>query len=329
MAKSSAQAPPEQPQTLADIDKALQRAADELAKEQGYPCYLMLTDDSIGNPMVSDVYEDLRKRYGESNERLSVVIHNSGGDINSAYNLAHIFRRYGAQELVTVVPRWAKSAATLLACAGDRILMAPPAELGPLDPQIHAEDTDRVEHFSPLHIPAALDLIRGEFQAKNDKFAEALLTLLQRPITLGSYLESLKIGRVYMERLLQTRMLRAESPERISEIANRFASGYADHAYCINRQECQEAGLLADELTGAQLEISWRLYRLFERRRDLASEQRQRAMRERLKKLSPEVLEGLGVSPDLLPTILDAGNGSDEFDDSESRRNGLPREVGI
>jgi len=47
-----------------------------------------------------------------------------------------LFREFGSEELNFIIPHWAKSAATLLVCSGDKIFMSPVAELGPLDPQI-------------------------------------------------------------------------------------------------------------------------------------------------------------------------------------------------
>ena len=121
--------------------------------------------------------------------KIDVIVDSSGGDIDAAYNLSNLFRRFAKEELNFIVPRWAKSAATLLVCSGDKIFMAPVTELGPLDPQI----TDfnplekRLEQFSPLHIGATLELIRKEFAGGNDKLAESLVERLQFPMRLELY----------------------------------------------------------------------------------------------------------------------------------------------
>src|SRR5439155_5988479 len=119
-----------------------------------YP--LFLRDSSIDRDTVDDVFDDLCSCLQGTNARLDVILDSSGGDIHAAYNLARLFRRFAKEELNFIVPRWAKSAATLLVCGGDTIYMGPIAELGPLDPQITQfnQYEKRYENFSPLHIEA-------------------------------------------------------------------------------------------------------------------------------------------------------------------------------
>src|SRR6266498_3024927 len=117
------------PKTNAAIEEQVQQYQ---ALCDGMSCYAFMSGGSLTPRVVDDVFTDLRTRFGAGNARLSVILDSGGGDIDSAYNLAQLFRRYGTEELIFVVPRWAKSAATLLVCAGDRVLMTPVAELGPL-----------------------------------------------------------------------------------------------------------------------------------------------------------------------------------------------------
>jgi ClpP class serine protease len=55
--------------------------------------------------------------------RLDVILESSGGSIDAAYNIALLLRRYAKDELNIIIPRWAKSAATVIACAGDKIFL--------------------------------------------------------------------------------------------------------------------------------------------------------------------------------------------------------------
>ena len=143
----------------------------------------------IGDQKVEDIFDDLRKDHSNCGGQLDVLLLSGGGDIDAAYNLALLFRKFAVKELVFIIPRWAKSAATLLACGGNKILMSPIAELGPVDPQITEVNPlqQRMEQFSPLHIGATLNLIREEFNSGNDKLAKGLLERLQFPLTLGSF----------------------------------------------------------------------------------------------------------------------------------------------
>ena len=129
------------PKTIVEVDDAIQKLLREFAKTcaDGTQCYpFLFIDEEITTETVDRVFDDLQCSFGTnlSSGRLAVIVASPGGDINAAYNLALLFRQYGSRELTFVVPRWAKSAATLIVCGGDKVLMTQVAELGPLDPQI-------------------------------------------------------------------------------------------------------------------------------------------------------------------------------------------------
>lgn len=271
---------------------------------KGIPCYpLFIGPPSIGNNLVNDIFEELRSDYSQEDGKLDVIIHSSGGDIDAAYNLSQLLRRYGTEHLDFIVPRWAKSAATMLVCSGDKILMSPIAELGPLDPQITEMNPfeGRLERFSPLHIGSAIDLIREEYREGNEKLAEGLLGRLQFPMTLGSYRSMINIGKEYLTKLLSTRMLKGK-PARVKKIAEKLTSGYVDHGYCIDVTEAQALGLVAEELTGKQLDVSWKIFKLFEEMREIEKQEKQQQITDQLKELPPEIL-------DRLPEIMRDSNG--------------------
>lgn len=255
-------------------------------------CYPLLIVASIQPTLVDDVFEELRRDCLGNKGRLAVLVDSGGGDIDAAYNLAQIFRRFGSKNLDFIVPRWAKSAATLLVCAGDRILMAPPAELGPLDPVILAMNPleRRMESFSPLDIDSTLELIRAEYKKGSKQLAEALMKRLQWPLTLGSFKKSLDISRQYLEKLLSTRMLKSNA-KLAKEIAEKLTTGYSDHGFCINLEEAQAIGLKAEPLQDNQLDIVWEIHKLHRRRQEIEQEFKRKEVAKRLKELPPELIE--------------------------------------
>lgn len=255
-------------------ETALAEQLAKLAEAQGSPCYRLLMGDSAIKPgTVDDVFDELQADDYQGCTELTVVLHSSGGDIDAAYNLATTFRRIGSQRLVFVIPRWAKSAATLIACAGDEILMSPVAEMGPLDPQIMQFNPfeSRVEHFSPLHIDATLKLIRDEFEKGNAEFAKSLVERLQFPLTLGSFKQSLELSKQYLEKLLSTRMLK-HAEGQAEATARRLSEAYADHGFCINLEEAVELGLTAKPIPDDQLQIAWAIHEVDKRRTELIKE---------------------------------------------------------
>ena len=254
-------------------------------------CYpLLLSNEEIASGTVDRVFDDLQG-LGEIDapeSRLAVIVDSGGGDIDAAYNLACLFRRFGNRRLTYIVPRWAKSAATLLACGGDSVMMTPAAELGPLDPQITEMNLleRRVERFSPLHIESTLALIRSEFAEGNAEFAQGLLQRLQFPITLGVFIKSLELSKQYAEKLLSSRMLR-DDPQAAAEISRRLAEDYSAHSFCINIDEVRELGLAIEDMSPRQLEIVWEIHRMERLRLHLVSQNLQPDVADRINELTP------------------------------------------
>ncbi len=72
---------------------------------------------------------------------IDLWLDSDGGNLQATYKLVLLLQSK-CRTLRIVVPEWAKSAATLLAIAGDELYMGADAELGPLDPQIRHPDRD-------------------------------------------------------------------------------------------------------------------------------------------------------------------------------------------
>ena len=287
------------PATIAEADAAIHDLASAFEKTcaAGTRCYpFLFIDEEITTETVDRVFDDLQTSFGAKLDsgRLTVIVASSGGDINAAYNLALLFRYYGSEELTFVVPRWAKSAATLLVCAGDKVMMTQVAELGPLDPQITELNPfeQRVERFSPLHIESTLELIRNEFGQGNRELAQGLLQRLQFPLSLGSFTKSLDVGKQYANKLLGSRMLKNEQ-EKADRIANSLVEDYADHGFCINIHEASILGLTVEILSDDQLRIAWEMHKLARKKAELQQEARRQEMEEQLKNLPPGILDNL------------------------------------
>ena len=262
----------------AAINEEVNRLADTFAEPT--VCYpLLSSNERIAAATVDRVFDDLQEiaELDKDENRLAVIVDSPGGDIDAAYNLACLFRRYGKRRLTFIVPRRAKSAATLLVCGGDSIMMTPVAELGPLDPQITEMNPleRRLENLSPLYIESTLELIRSEYEIGSVELAEGLLRRLQFPITLGGFIKSLEHGMQYAEKLLSSRMLKYD-PKAAEEISRRLVEGYSAHSFCINIDEVRELGLTLEDMSSDQLEIVWKIHNMERLRLDLTSEERRR-----------------------------------------------------
>ena len=159
-----------------------------------------------------------------SKQPIALLIHSPGGQAESAYKIASVIRRR-CGGFVAVVPRYSKSAATLLALGGALIVMGTDAELGPLDAQIF--DPEQERWSSALDEVQALERVNAfALQAINEfvlftqlrsgkkvntlmpsamKFVEGMMQPLLNKIDTIHYSQSarvLKLAEEYAVRLL-------------------------------------------------------------------------------------------------------------------------------
>ena len=105
---------------------------------------LAITPAAAIDEDLRDAFFALRSQLAES-ERIALIVDSPGGEGRSAYSLARLLQRH-CDGWTAVVPRYAKSAATLLVMGADRIYMGRDAELGPLDAEL-ADSSSRADQL--------------------------------------------------------------------------------------------------------------------------------------------------------------------------------------
>src|SRR3989344_9541777 len=188
--------------------------------------------DIIRNPQ----FLEECKKFENPND-VDVIIDSFGGDADAAYHMAKLIDGHFKGNIKYVVPRFAKSAATLMVCGGNKIVMGETSELGPLDPQIRQDDGS---YISAKAVQATLELIKKHLN-KEDKHGLELATILAsriNPLVLGQYESSIDIAKKYQRELLLMRMFNSE--DDVDKIVDRFAIGYTHHSRVINCEEAKE-----------------------------------------------------------------------------------------
>lgn len=192
---------------------------------------LILYDQTVLLKQDSDsIYKAINKF--PDKKPLLLILYSHGGDGGSAYLIGKLCREYSASVFHIVVPRSAKSAATLLCCAADEIHMGSLSELGPIDPQIHNMPAlglkNSIEHIAALvkENPEASDML-----AK-------YLHLSLKPIDLGYYERVAESAMQYAERLLKTH--ESNLPKDAAKIAYELVYSYKDHGFVIDKEEAQK-----------------------------------------------------------------------------------------
>ena len=70
------------------------------------------------------------------NKDLVLLLNSPGGDALAAERIVNICRTFSKNGFSVIVPKMAKSAATMVCLGADKIIMSKTSELGPIDPQI-------------------------------------------------------------------------------------------------------------------------------------------------------------------------------------------------
>jgi hypothetical protein len=164
-------------------------------------------------------------------KELGLIITSGGGEIEPAYLISKLCRESTTGRFVAVVPRRAKSAATLLCCGADEIHMGQMSELGPIDPQFNDLPAlglkNAVQHLAELaaEYPKASEMLA--------KYLSASLNLAH----LGYYERIAESAAQYAERLLGKRTIVLKGKPQ--EVAFRLVYGYKDHGFVIDKTEAQ------------------------------------------------------------------------------------------
>lgn len=159
-------------QIISEIEKLTQRRLiTYFSASKDIPAAFINDDDSI---QIEDFLRTPNKFYG-----LDLILNSGGGYAISAERIINVCRNYvkknSIKEFRVIVPRLAKSAATMVSLGADKIILCDNAELGPIDPQLILQDKNNKQFPKPAyHISSAVKKLLGDansvFPTKNEKY---------------------------------------------------------------------------------------------------------------------------------------------------------------
>ena len=214
--------------------------------------------------------------------KIDVIIHSPGGELEASFKVPYVFKTY-CPHYIAIIPRFAKSGATLFSLGATEIVMGQWAELGPLDPQIPSPSststTDR--HYfsvpeSALESFHALRFAQKEVTEYLDTFVQSLKMRGISPrhaVQEAKELVEATIGRIYsnvspfelgnsgralevMERYC-AKILNASYENNKDSISQKLVWDYPDHGFFIDAEEARQIGLnvsIANEETQVLLD---------------------------------------------------------------------------
>ena len=220
---------------LPDYDGVRRKYLAELATETGRHTILYATkftsrDGTVPSELISIVDEDVQGLmevvHGTRTKNLDLILHSPGGSPDAAECIVN-YLRHKFSHIRVIVPQLAQSAATMICCAADGVVMGAHSSLGPTDPQIYI-DTALGTRFVPAQaIIDQFDLAKEECVDKT-KLAAWLPMLSQygpHLIKTCSYLTEL--SRELVEKWLAKYMFRNRKAEHAK--AKRIADWLSDH----------------------------------------------------------------------------------------------------
>jgi hypothetical protein len=229
---------------------------------------------TYAGPITIEGYERLSAllRERRSNDKVLLVLETPGGDPHAAFRIARALG-FHYERVEAFVPRYCKSAGTLIVLGASVLHMDDLAELGPLDMQVPRVN-EAARHGSALEFGGALDLLwtrqllshaesmreivgqglspDGAAMAATSLVGSAFQPILKQinPMKLAAMSRAMTIAIAYGERLA------AKGGNIASTSVWDLVYGYPSHAFVIDRKEAQRLFLDVRAPLGAVAEMA-------------------------------------------------------------------------
>jgi len=183
----------------------------------------------------------------EPNQKLDLLLHTPGGDMDAAEKLITMIRnKVGNEELRVIIPDFAKSSGTLMALGADCIVMSDSSELGPIDPQIVLDDGQGNRISTPIqsYLDAYAQYSATLAKDPNDVVAHIMMQKFD-PARIKLFEAARLRARIFAEEQLRYGMFRAPKIGNITSIAGELLNTgkWLSHGQMIGHQEATDLGL--------------------------------------------------------------------------------------
>lgn len=194
--------------------------------------------------------------HGLDSGGLDLILHSAGGSVEAAESIVNYLRaKFGGIRII--IPQAAMSAAAVLACAADTIVMGRHSSLGPIDSQILVQTDAGVRAIS------AQSTMRQFYDAQDD--AEdapgtfpAWVPLLSQyhPGLLSQCMDATELAKDLASQWLRSYMFASDKhgEKRAADIAEYLSEhgNFKSHARHIDQKKAKETGLAVEDLEGDQ-----------------------------------------------------------------------------
>jgi hypothetical protein len=206
-------------------------------------------DPDLVSIIPEDVQGFMEVMHGLPEGSLDLIVHSPGGLAEAAESLVSYIRSKFSDVRV-FVPHAAMSAATMLACSGNRIAMGKHSFLGPTDPQFTLNTDLGRQSFAAHAIVEQFELAKKEC-AKNPAALSAWLPMLRQygPALIVRCQLAKELSEVLVSTWLEKYMMPGQA-DKAKTIAAYLAdhNNFKSHNRFINREKVRELGLAIEDL---------------------------------------------------------------------------------
>ena len=176
-----------------------------------------------------------------------LILHTPGGDVGATEAIINHLNGVFNGDIRAIVPQNAMSAATMLACACDEIIMGKQSAIGPIDPQMTLVRSNGIANSLPAHsILADFEKAKSEIAADANAARVWVPKLLEIP---NGFLDlcskTIQLSKSKVAEWLNAYMFKDNIEKPGVEIANWLGdfNEHKTHGRPINYQLAQEKGL--------------------------------------------------------------------------------------
>ncbi len=196
--------------------------------------------------------------HGLHGKNLDLILHSPGGSPEAAAAIVY-YLRSKFDDIRIIIPHTAMSAATMICCSSNRIVMGRHSFIGPIDPQFILQT-----QFGVMAVPA--QAILDQFQMAKEECRDpqklgAWLPILNQygPALIVQCQNAIALAKKYASDWLAQYMLkgvtdRAAATAKATQIADDLSNHtrFKSHGHHINRDEARSLGLIVEDLEADQ-----------------------------------------------------------------------------
>lgn len=204
-----------------------------------------------------DIQGFMEVLHGVKEKELDVVLHSPGGSIEAAEAIVS-YLRSRFDHIRVIVPYAAMSAASMISCAADRIVMGKHSFLGPTDPQLILQTSLGVRFVAAQSVLEQFETAKQECQ--DPRLLAAWLPMLNQygPELLVRCKKASELSESLVKRWLEKYMFKGQqdAQQKASTISTWLSEHdqFKSHSRHISRDDLYAKGLTVDKLESDQEE---------------------------------------------------------------------------